>query len=80
VADSDPVTREEFFQVLGDIKGIPVKTCKLPEAFVRFHHGSTFVATMTLQCKMASFKLRNAGFQFKYPTIKQGLANVMERY
>jgi len=80
LVDTDPVTREEFATKIAEVLNVPLKVNLHPQFFTKFMLGKVSFETFTFESKLMSLKLRNLGFDFKYPTIKQGILAVVTEF
>jgi hypothetical protein len=73
----NPVTNEEFTKTLGDVLYRPT-FLPLPEFAVSMVFGEMGDALLLASTKVLPKRLEDAGFEFKYPTLKPAIEHAVE--
>jgi uncharacterized protein len=73
----NPVTNEEFTKTLGDVLYRPT-FLPLPEFAVSMLFGEMGDALLLASTKVLPKRLQNAGFEFKYPQLKQAIEHAVK--
>jgi len=77
VASPEPVTNEEFTKTLGDVLYRPT-FLPLPEFAVNLVFGEMGDALLIDSTKVIPKRLRDAGFEFKYPDLKTAIEHAVK--
>jgi nucleoside-diphosphate-sugar epimerase len=77
VVNSDPVRLHEFAATFARLAGRTLRERRVPAAATRFVVGPVLAHDIRTDAVFANIRLRGTGFQFRYPTLEQGLQDVV---
>jgi nucleoside-diphosphate-sugar epimerase len=77
VVNSDPIRLNEFAQAFACQANRPLRTWRVPARATRVVVGSTLADYLQADAVFSNIRLRGIGFTFRYPTLEQGLQQVI---
>jgi NAD dependent epimerase/dehydratase family enzyme len=77
VVAPNPITNEEFTKTMGEVLYRPT-FLPLPEFVVNFAFGEMGDALLLDSMRVLPKRLEEAGFEFKFPKLKQALENAVK--
>lgn len=77
VVNSDPVLLHEFAETFARLAQRPLRVRRIPAAAARFVVGSILADYVRTDAVFSNIRLRGTGFRFRYPTLEQGLQEVL---
>jgi nucleoside-diphosphate-sugar epimerase len=80
LVDDRPNTNYELAQRSADALGVPLKTLLLPSWLARLLIGPVITDSLQYENRLSNAKLRATGFQFRYPTLEQGIPAVVQQW
>jgi nucleoside-diphosphate-sugar epimerase len=78
LANDDAIRLNEFAAVFARLSGRPLRLCRLPAAVAPLAVGPILGELMRSDAVFSNIRLRGIGYRFTYPTLEQGLAQVLE--
>jgi len=76
LVNDDPIQLHEFAETFAHLVNQPLRLWRLPVA-ARFVIGSVLSGPAQTHAVLSNIRLRSLGFRFRYPTLEQGLAQVL---
>jgi len=76
LVNSDPIRISEFAETFARLACRPLRVWRLPAAAARLLAGSGFTEIQS-DFVFSNIRLRGTGFRFRYPTLEQGLRQVL---
>ncbi len=77
VVNSEPVRLHEFAATFARLAGCPLRVRRVPAAAIRFVVGPVLAHDIRTDAVFANIRLRGTGFRFRYPTLEQGMRQVV---
>ncbi|HSL20329.1 MAG TPA: NAD(P)-dependent oxidoreductase [Vicinamibacterales bacterium] len=77
VVNSQPIRMHEFASTFARVANRPLHVWRMPEAAARFGAGSVLAGGVQADAVFSNIRLRGIGFQFRYPTLEEGLQQVV---
>lgn len=77
VVNSDPVLLHEFAETFARLAGRPLRVRRMPAAAARLVVGPILSDYVRTDAVFSNIRLRGTGFRFRYPTLEQGLQQVL---
>jgi nucleoside-diphosphate-sugar epimerase len=77
LVNSDPIRMHEFAGTFARLAKRPLRACRLPEAAIRLVAGPVLADHFRADAVFSNIRLRGIGFRFLYPTLDQGLQQVL---
>ena len=77
VVNSDPVRLHDLAPTFARLAGCPLRVRRVPAAAIRFVAGPVLAHDIRTDAVFANIRLRGTGFRFRYPTLEQGLQQVV---
>ncbi len=77
LVNNDPIRVHEFARTFARLAGRPLRVCRLPTAAARLAVGPVLADYVTHDFVFSNIRLRGTGFRFRYPTVEQGLEQVL---
>jgi nucleoside-diphosphate-sugar epimerase len=80
LVDDKPNTNIELATLSAQAMNVPLKARQLPTWLVRLFVGDVITDSLLYENRLSNAKLHSTGFQFKYPTLKDGIPNVVQAW
>jgi nucleoside-diphosphate-sugar epimerase len=77
VANSEPVRMHEFAGTFAHLANRPLRVWPMPAWTARFIVGPIRAGCLQADAVFANIRLRGTGFQFRYPTLEEGIRQVI---
>jgi uncharacterized protein len=77
LVDSQPIRTHEFAGTFARLANRPLRVWRVPPAAARFVVGPILADCIHADAAFSNIRLRGIGFQFLYPTLEQGLQQVL---
>ena len=77
LVNSNPIRLHEFAGVFARLAGRPLRAWHLPSAATRLVAGRILSDFIQNDAVFSNIRLRGIGFRFQYPTLEQGLQQVL---
>jgi uncharacterized protein len=77
VVNTDPVRLDELARTFARLAGRPLRVWRVPAAATRLLVGPVLAEYLQADAVFSNIRLRGTGFQFRYPTLEDGLRQVM---
>ncbi|HVH28398.1 MAG TPA: NAD(P)-dependent oxidoreductase [Vicinamibacterales bacterium] len=77
VVDGAPIRLRQFAGVFAGLANRPLRVFRVPAVATRFVAGPVLADHFTADAVFANIRLRGLGFRFLYPTLDQGLQQVL---
>jgi nucleoside-diphosphate-sugar epimerase len=77
VASSDAIRAHEFAETFARLANRPLRLWRVPAAATRLLAGAFLADTLQSDALFSNIRLRGTGFRFEYPTVEQGLRQVL---
>jgi len=77
VVNSDPIRMDEFAATFARLANRPLRVWRVPSVATRFAVGSLLPDYPQADAVFSNVRLRGIGFRFLYPTLEQGLQQVL---
>jgi nucleoside-diphosphate-sugar epimerase len=77
LVNNDPIRTHEFARTFARLAGRPLRVWRLPSAAARLAVGPVLADYVTHDSVFSNIRLRGTGFRFRYPTVEQGLEQVL---
>jgi len=77
VVNSDPIRMDEFARTFARLANRPLRAWHLPAAATRLIAGPVLADHLQADAAFSNIRLRGIGFRFNYPTLEQGLRQVL---
>jgi nucleoside-diphosphate-sugar epimerase len=78
LVNSEPTRMHEFAETFASLARRPLHVCQVPAAAIRFVAGPVLANYIQADAVFANIRLRGIGFRYRYPTLDQGLQQVIE--
>ena len=78
LVNSEPVRLQEFAATFARLANRPLSVCRVPAAAIRLVTGPVLADHVRADAVFSSIRLRGIGFRHRYPTLEQGLQQVLE--
>jgi len=80
LVDNQPATALELVQFTIQAMGVPLRTRLLPAFLLRIIVGPVVTESLQYRQRLTNVKLRQTGFEFKFPTLAEGVPDVVTRW
>jgi nucleoside-diphosphate-sugar epimerase len=80
LVDDRPNTNYELAQLTAQALGVPLRTFLVPRVVARMIIGPVITDSLEYENRLSNAKLHGTGFQFQFPTLEQGIPNVVEQW
>lgn len=80
LVDDQPLRLEEFVQCAAEALGVPLRIRYYPRWLCQLYLGPVVTEYITAHSNFSNRKLRDTGFEFKYPTAYDGLPPVVQQW
>jgi uncharacterized protein len=77
LVNNDPIRMPEFAETFARLANRPLRVRRMPAAAVRFMVAPTVADYIRDDALFSNIRLRGIGFRFRYPTLDQGLQQVL---
>jgi nucleoside-diphosphate-sugar epimerase len=77
LVDSHPIRRHEFAATFAHLANRQLRVWRMPAAAARLVVGPVVVDDIQADAAFSNIRLRGIGFRFRYPTLEQGLQQVL---
>jgi nucleoside-diphosphate-sugar epimerase len=77
LVNSEPIRRHEFAGTFARLANRPLRVWRIPAAALRLVNGRMLADDLHADAVFANIRLRGIGFHFRYPTLEQGLAQIL---
>ena len=77
VVNSDPVRMNELAETFARLANRPLRVCRMPPAAARLIIGPVLADHIQSDATFSNIRLRGIGFRFSYPTLEQGLQQIL---
>jgi nucleoside-diphosphate-sugar epimerase len=77
LVNTDPIRMHEFARMFARVADRPLRVWPVPDAVTRLVAGPVLVDDIQADAVFANIRLRGIGFRFRYPTLEQGLQQVL---
>jgi nucleoside-diphosphate-sugar epimerase len=77
VVDGEPIRMDEFAETFARLANRPLRVWRVPAAAARLFVGSVLADGVRADAVFSNIRLRGIGFRFRYPTLEQGLRQVL---
>jgi nucleoside-diphosphate-sugar epimerase len=77
VVNSDPVRLHEFARLFAVLANRPLHVRRVPAVATRLVVGPVMADVLQADAVFANIRLRGIGFRFRYPTLEQGLQQIL---
>jgi nucleoside-diphosphate-sugar epimerase len=77
LVNSDPIRLHEFAGTFARLAGRPLRVWRMPAAAARFVVGPVPADCVQADAVFSNIRLRGIGFRFRYPTLDQGLQQII---
>jgi nucleoside-diphosphate-sugar epimerase len=74
---SDPIRTHEFARTFARLANRPLRVCRFPALATRFLAGPVLGDVLLADGVFSNIRLRGIGFRFRYPTLEQGVEQVL---
>ena len=78
LVNSEPIRMHEFAVTFARLAKRPLGVCRVPAAAIRLVTGPVLADHVRADAVFSSIRLRGIGFRHRYPTLEQGLQQVLE--
>ena len=78
LVNSEPIRMHEFAASFARLAGRPLSVCRVPAPAVRLVTGPVLADHVRADAVLSSIRLRGTGFRHRYPTLEQGLQQVLD--
>jgi len=78
LVNSEPIRMHEFAATFARLANRPLRVCRVPAAAIRLVTGPVLADHVRADAVFSSIRLRGIGFRHQYPTLEQGLQQVLE--
>ncbi len=80
IADDEPMTLQDILEVVSEATGIPYRKRPLPRWLCQLAIGPILTEAATGNVVVANDKLKQTGFALHYPSLRDGIAEVLEEW
>ena len=77
LVNSDPIRLQEFEETFARLARRPLRVCRVPGIAARLAVGAVLADDFRADAVFSNIRLRGTGFRFLYPTLEDGLAQVL---
>ncbi len=77
LVNSHPVRMHEFAETFARLANRPLRVWRVPGAAARFVVGPIMADCIQTDAVFSNIRLRGTGFRFRYPTLEEGLLQVL---
>jgi nucleoside-diphosphate-sugar epimerase len=77
LVNSHPVRTNAFAETFARLANRPLRTWRVPAAAARFMVGPVVADELQAGAVFSNIRLRGIGFRFRYPTLEQGLQQIL---
>lgn len=77
IVDGEPIRLDEFAETFARLANRPLRLWRVPAAAARLFTGAVLSDEVQADAVFSNIRLRGMGFRFHYPTIEQGLRQVV---
>jgi NAD dependent epimerase/dehydratase family enzyme len=77
LVNSDPIRLHDFAAVFARLANRPLRVRRMPPLAARLVVGPILADLVQADAVFANIRLRGSGFRFRYPTLEQGLQQVV---
>jgi NAD dependent epimerase/dehydratase family enzyme len=77
LGNSDPIRMHEFARTFARLANRPLRVWRVPAAVTRLVVGPVLADHIRGDAVFSNIRLRGIGFRFRYPTLDQGLQQVL---
>lgn len=77
LVNSDPILLHEFAETFARLANRPLRVRRLPAAAARLAVGPLAADFVRSDAVFSNIRLRSTGFRFRYPTLEQGLQQIL---
>ena len=77
LVNTDPIRMDEFGETFARLANRPLRVCRVPAAASRLVVGPVLSDSLRADAVFSNVRLRGLGFRFLYPTLEQGLEQVV---
>ncbi len=77
LVNSDPIRLHEFAAAFARLANRPLRVCRVPAAATRLVVGPVLADDIQVDAVFSNIRLRGIGFRFQYPTLEQGLQQIV---
>lgn len=80
LVDDRPSTNYELAQLSAQALGVPLQTLLVPPLLARLMIGPVITDSLQYENRLSNAKLRGTGFQFQFPTLEQGVPDIVGKW
>lgn len=80
LVDDRPSTNYELAQSTAHALNVPLRTLLLPPFLVQMIVGPVIADALAYENRLSNAKLRSTGFEFEFPTIDQGVPDIVTKW
>jgi uncharacterized protein len=77
LVNSDPIPMHQFAETFARLANRPLRVRRVPVAAARLVAGPVLADCIQADAVFSNIRLRGTGFRFRYPTLEQGLQQVL---
>ena len=77
LVNSDPIRMHEFAGTFARLANRPLRVWRVPAAATRLVVGRVLADDLLADAVFSNIRLRGIGFRFEYPTLEQGLQQIL---
>jgi nucleoside-diphosphate-sugar epimerase len=77
LVNDDPVRTHEFARTFASLANHPLRVCRVPSVAARLVVGPVMADCLQADAVFSNIRLRGIGFRFRYPTLEQGLQQIL---
>jgi nucleoside-diphosphate-sugar epimerase len=77
LVNSEPIRLHEFAGAFARLAQRPLRVCRLPAAAARVVMGPVVAGVLSGDAVFSNIRVRGIGFRFQYPTLEDGLQQVL---
>ena len=77
LVNSDPIRLHEFAAAFARLANRPLRVCRVPAAATPLVVGPVLADDIQVDAVFSNIRLRGIGFRFQYPTLEQGLQQIV---
>jgi nucleoside-diphosphate-sugar epimerase len=78
LVNSEPIRMDEFARTFARLANRPLRVRRVPAAATRFVAGPVLAEHVQTDALFSNIRLRGTGFRYRFPTLEQGLEQVIE--
>lgn len=79
ITDGQPRQRLDIGKIVSKQLNVPMKILSLPLFMVKLAAGPVIADSMLTEAQLSNARIKATGFTFNYPTLEQGVPDVLER-